>query len=127
MSTLEGVDVHFTHEPSKPSYFENGSDANLEWDYTDPQNVVQSIVYHVLVNGALVKMLVNDSHGVHIHPDIPPSYKGRVKIQGRATLVIKNINPGDNTKFRCELRGTIDTFASTVQLIVAGTYRHSHQ
>ena len=121
------MNEHFTQEPSDPSYFINGSDASLVWDYTDPQNDIQSIIYSVLINGKLVEMLVNDSLGVQEHTKIPPFYKGRVKIEGRATLVIKNINPGDNTEFQCELRGGFSSLKSTVQLIVAGTYyRHNH-
>ena len=128
LSVLGGVDVHFTQEPSNPSYFNNGSDANLVWDYTDPHNKTQGIVYSVLVNSAFVKMIFKDSRGVQEHPSIPSSYKGRVKIEGRATLVIKNINPGDNTEFKCSMFGSfVGTIASTVQLIVAGTYyRYKH-
>ena len=85
LSILGGVDVHFTKEPSDPSYFNNGSDANLVWDYTDPHNKIQGIIYSVLVNGAFIRMIFNDSH-VQEHPSIPLSYKGRVKIEGRATL-----------------------------------------
>ena len=120
--------MRFTQEPSNPSYFQNGSDANLVWDYTDSQNNIQYLIYSVLVDGTFVRMMVNDSRGVQEHPKIPPSYKGRVKIQGRATLVIKNINPGDNTKFRCEVWGSFSyDVQSTVQLSVAGTYyRHNH-
>ena len=44
MSILGGVNVRFTQEPSNPSYFNNDSDANLVWDYTDPQNNIQSII-----------------------------------------------------------------------------------
>ena len=129
LSILGGVDVHFTQEPSNPSYFNNGSDANLVWDYTDPHNKIQHIIYSVLVNVAFVRVIFNDSHGVQEHPSIPPSYKGRVKIEGRATLVIKNINPRDNAKFNCELIGSfLETVKSTVQLIVAGRYyRNSYQ
>ena len=77
----------------------------------------------VLIHSVFIKMMVNDSHGVQEHPNIPPSSKGRVKIERRATLVIKNINPGDNTEFRCELIGRfVYTVESKVQLIVAGTY-----
>ena len=120
---LGGVDVRFTQEPSNPSYFNNGSDANLVWDYTDPHNEIQYITYSVLVNGTFVRMIFNDSGGVQEHSTIPPSYKGRVKIEGRATLVIKNINPGDNTEFECELIGDfLYVVQSTVQLIVAGMY-----
>ena len=103
LSVLGGLDVPFTQEPHNPSYFENGTEANLVWDYTDPHNNIQSIFYSVLVHDVFVTMLVNDSHGVQEHSSIPQSYRGRVKIEGRATLVIKNINPADNTKFKCEL------------------------
>ena len=123
------MDVHFTQEPSNPSYFNNGSDAKLVWDYTDPQNKIQYITYSVLVNKVFREMMVNDSHGVQYHPTIPSLYKERVKIEGRATLVIKNINPGDNTKFLCEVIGSFSYLVqSTVQLIVAGKYyRYNHQ
>ena len=123
LSILGGVNVRFTQEPSNPSYFNNGSDANLVWDYTDPHNNVQSIIYSVLVGGTFVRMMVNDSHGVQEHPNIPPSYKGRVKIEGRATLVIKNINVRDNTKFKCDVSGNfLNSLESTVELILAGIY-----
>ena len=126
LSILGGVDWCFTQEPSNPSYFNNGSDANLVWDYTDSHNKIKQCS-SVLVKGVFVKMMFNDSRGVQNHPDIPLSYKGRVKIEGRATLVIKNINPGDNTEFKCEIRGIGNIIESTVQLIVAGTYwRHNH-
>ena len=111
------MDVQFTQEPSNPSYFNNGSDANLVWDYIDPHNKVQNIIYSVLVNGAFVQIMLNDSGGVQT--SIPHFYKGRVKIEGRATLVIKNVNPRDNTKFRCELE-TLELFSSTVELFVTG-------
>ena len=71
---------------------------------------------HVLVNGVFKEMMVNDSRGVQEHSNIPPSYKGRVKIEGRAILVIKNINAGDNTEFKCELRGSISSATSTVHI-----------
>ena len=121
--------MRFTQEPSDPSLFNNGNDAKLVWDYTDPHNKIQAIIYSVLVNGAFVRMMVNDNSGVQEHPNIPHSYKGRVKIEGRATLVIKNINPGDNTKLNYELFGSfLYVVQSTVQLIVAGKYyRHNHQ
>ena len=60
LSILGGVNVRFTQEPSNPSYFNNGSDANLVWDYTDPHNNIQSIIYSVLIHGVFIKMMVND-------------------------------------------------------------------
>ena len=121
--------MRFTQEPSNPSYFNSGSDANLVWDYLDPDNKIKFITYSVLVEGKFVKMMFNSSQGVQNISTIPESYKGRVKIEGRATLVIKNINPGDNTSFQCEMRGKfLNPVASTVQLIVAGMYcRHNQQ
>ena len=128
LSILGGVNVHFTQEPSDPSYFNNGSDAKLVWDFADPENKIRRITYSVLVNGKFLRMIVNGSHGVLEHPEIPPSFRGRVKIEGRATLVIYNINPGDNTNFRCELIGSfLYLVQSTVQLDVAGKHnRHNH-
>ena len=128
LSILGGVDVKFTQEPSDPSYFNNGSDANLVWNYADPNNKIRGIVYSVLVNGVFKAMIFNNSHGVQEHPSIPPSYKGRVKIEGRATLIIKNISPRDNTKFRCLMsQNPAGEVESSVKLIVAGTYcRHNH-
>ena len=51
------MDVHFTQETSNPSYFINGSDANLVWDYADPHNEIQYITYSVLVDGTFVRMI----------------------------------------------------------------------
>ena len=121
--------MHFTQEPSNPSYFNKGSDVNLVWDHTDPHSNIQSIICSVLIHEVFIKIMVNDSHGVQEHPKMPSPYKGRVKIEERATLVIKNINPGDNTEFTCELIGKfVYTVESRVQLIVAGTYyRHNHK
>ena len=117
--------MRFTQEPSNPSYFKNGSDAKLVWDYTDPLNATRGIIFSVLLKDTYRKMIFRGSRGVQEHSDIPPSYKGRVKIEGRATLVIKNINPGDNTKFKFEMFGSQQE--SRVQLIVAGTScRHNH-
>ena len=120
--------MRFIQEPSNPSYFNNGSDAKLVWDYTDPHNKTQGVLYSVWVKEKIFPMIFKDSRGVQEHSYIPLSYKGRVKIEGRATLVIKNINPGDDTKFKCEVRGSFSyEVTGTVQLIVAGMYyRHNH-
>ena len=120
--------MYFTQKPSNPSYFNNGSDANLVWDYADPHNEIEFIAYSVVVDTQFVTVILNDSQGVRENPNIPSLYKGRVEIKGRATLVIKNINPRDNSKFKCEMRaGSSGTVESVIQLIVAGTYyKHKH-
>ena len=81
LSILGGVDVHFTQEPSNPSYFNNGSDANLVWDYTDPHYNIQSIIYSVLIHSVFIKMMVNDSHGVQEHPNILHLTKEELKLK----------------------------------------------
>ena len=67
--------MHFIKEPSNPSYFNNGSDAKLVWDYTDPHIKIQDIIYSVLVNAAYVRMITRESGGVRERPNIPQSYK----------------------------------------------------
>ena len=128
LSILGGTNVYFTQEPSNPSYFNIGSDANLVWDYADPHNEIHFILYSVVVDNKFAKLILNDSQGVRENPNIPSLYKGRIEIKGRATLVIKNINPRDNSKFKCEMRaGSPGTVESAIQLIVAGTYyKHNH-
>ena len=55
---------------------------------------------------------------------IPSAYIGRVGIEGRATLVIKNITTQDNAFFQCTLRveptSGLQNQISTVSLIVSG-------
>ena len=56
LSILGGADVSFTQEPSNPSYFKNGSDAKLVWDYTDPLNATRGIIFSVLVKDTYKKL-----------------------------------------------------------------------
>ena len=80
------------------------------WDFTDPHNKIQDIIYSVLVNAAYVRMIIRESGGVREHPNIPQSYKRRVKIEGRATLVrmltleiILNLNVNSQEAFLDQL------------------------
>lgn len=122
---LEGVLI-FTVEPPNPSYARKGSNAKLAWNYSvDTQAELQAIIYSVKVPAGVFKeMLIKTSDGnVQDSADIPSTYKGRVRAEGRATLVIENVTPQDNTKFKCALvlNSGIDV-ESEVQLTVAGTY-----
>ncbi|XP_022809177.1 peroxidasin homolog isoform X5 [Stylophora pistillata] len=116
------ADVKFTKEPSDPTYVNNGTNAKLVWDYSDTNNAFRGILLSVLVDGQNGKeyksMLYKQNGGFKIHQNIPPLYKGRVRLEGNATLVIENITPKDNTKFQCELTGSI-THRSAVTLIIA--------
>ena len=125
-AVAEGV-LKFTVEPSNPSYARSASNAKLVWDYSvdNKQAELAGIIYSVQVSsGAFKGMLVqlNDGSVVN-HAEIPTGYKGRVKVEGNASLVIENITLQDNTKFRCVLVALSGmNITSTVQLIVTGTY-----
>ncbi|XP_078379826.1 fibroblast growth factor receptor 1-A-like isoform X2 [Oculina patagonica] len=118
----EGV-LKFTLKPPNPSYAKKGSDAKLVWDYSvdNKQAELAGIIYSVQVSGGAFKeMLVQQSDGSVVnHPNIPSVYKGRVKVEGNASLVIVNVTSQDNTKFRCALVPTSGSeMSSDVQLIV---------
>jgi len=121
---IDGV-LKFTLEPPNPSYVLNGSNAKLVWDYSvDNQAELPGIIYSVKeTSGAFAGMLVNLANGSVInHQSIPAAYKGRVRIEGRASLVIENVTPQENTEFKCALVPNSGTdLESKVQLIVTGT------
>ena len=120
--------MKFTLEPPDPSYARIGSNAKLMWDYSvDNQADLDGIIYSVQVSGgAFTKMLGLQSDGtVGNFPSIPNKYKGRVRIEGRASLVIENITSQDNTSFMCTLiakPGAGQDVQSQVRLIVTGIY-----
>ncbi|KAL9964765.1 hypothetical protein ACROYT_G028449 [Oculina patagonica] len=121
---IEGV-LKFTLEPSDPSYARKGSNARLVWDYSvdDKQKELQGIVYSVQVsNGPSVYVLVQFKNGTVVeHPQLPAAYKGRVRIEGNASLIIENVSLQDNTRFMCRLYaepGAGQDHLSIVQLIV---------
>lgn len=65
-------------------------------------------------------MMFEENGVVQEHPDLPLVYKGRVRIEGNATLVIEKVATQANTGFRCELIGSKGDRISLVQVIVAG-------
>ena len=125
---LEGA-IKFTLEPPNPSYARNGSNARLVWDYSvdNQQAEMVGIIYSVEVSsGSFTNMLGLQNDGTVIaFSSIPNEYKGRVRIEGRASLVIENITSQDNTAFKCTLvaqTGVGRDVLSAVQLIVTGMY-----
>jgi len=122
--------MRFTEEPPHPSYVRNGADAKLVWDYSvdNPQAELKGILYRVKVSGglSLANMLVLLYNGTVITMStIPSAYKGRVRIEGRASLVIENITPQDNAAYTCTLvakPGAGRYITSIVQLIVTSMY-----
>jgi len=126
---LEGA-IKFTLKPPNPSYARNGSNAKLVWDYSvDNQAELNGIIYSVQVPGAasFTNMLGLQNDGTVItFSSIPNEYKGRVRIEGRASLVIENITSQDNSaRFMCTLvakAGAGRDIVRVVQLIVTGMY-----
>ena len=112
-------------EPPNPSYVLNGSNAKLVWDYSvDNQAELLGIIYSVKEpSGPFAGMVVKLTNGSVInHQSIPSAYKGRVRIEGKASLVIEKVTPEDNTEFKCALIPNSGTdLESKVQLIVTGT------
>ena len=122
---IEGA-FKFTLEPPNPRYARNGSNAKLVWDYSvDNPAELLGIIYSVKEpSGAFTGMLVQAMDGsLTHHQNIPSTYKGRVRIEGRATFVIENETLRDNTEFQCALVPNSGTdLVSKVQLIVTGMY-----
>ena len=124
-AVVEGF-TKFTLEPPDPSYARNGSNAKLVWDYSvdNKQKELKGISFSVDGSSGFLQMLVQVKDGSVVeHPSIPSVYKGRVRMEGNASLVIENVSPQDSNRFRCELipetgQGVIHR--STVQLIVTG-------
>ena len=121
--------MRFTKKPPNPSYAINGSNAKLEWEYSvdNPQAELDGIIYSVQVSGgSFTNMLGLPYNGTVItFSTIPSAYKGRVRMEGRASLVIENITPQDNTAFMCTLvakPGAGQDIVSMVQLIVTSMY-----
>ena len=121
--------MKFTEKPPNPSYARKGSNATLVWDYSvdNPQATLAGIVYSVQIpGGGFTNMLGVPYNGTVINfPTMPSAYRGRVRIEGRASLVIENITPQDNTAFMCTLSakfGAGQDIVSVVQLIVTSRY-----
>lgn len=90
------------------------------------QAELEGIRYSVESGQSFTGILLLLNNGtVMNHPNIPAAYNGRVRIEGKASLVIENINPQENTQFRCTLVAKLGAgvdVVSIVQLIVTGMY-----
>ena len=126
MSIYLGAVIKFTVEPPNPSYARNGSNAKLVWDYSvdNKQAELEGIRYSVESGQSFTGILaVYNNATVINHPAIPAAYDGRVRIEGKASLVIENVTLQDNIAFKCTLvakPGAGLDVSSVVQLIVTG-------
>ncbi|XP_078379837.1 uncharacterized protein LOC144662788 isoform X3 [Oculina patagonica] len=117
--------MSFTKEPDNPSYVTKGNNVTLVWDYavTDRQAELKGITWEVYISNMYKLLIVELKNGDRVvKSDMPSAYTGRVDIEGRASLVIKNITDQDNTLFQCTLRAEptsgLQIQISTVKLIV---------
>ncbi|XP_078379851.1 uncharacterized protein LOC144662794 isoform X3 [Oculina patagonica] len=117
--------MSFTKEPDNPSYVTKGNNVTLVWDYavTDRKAELKGITWGVYISNMYKLLIVELKNGDRVvKSDMPSAYTGRVDIEGRASLVIKNITDQDNTFFQCTLRAEptsgLQIQISTVKLIV---------
>lgn len=106
-------------------YYQSGSDAAFAWDYNETDNLLTTswMVYNKTVKNFVTLRMEDENGNVMKDPARPPAaYVGRLKREGRATLIIKNITDEDSVGFKCILTEKV-TFLeteSTVELIVTG-------
>ena len=94
----------------------------------NPQTELNGIIYSVekVSGGNFINMLGLRNDGTVItFSTIPIKYRGRVRIEGRASLVIEKVTFQDNTLFMCTLvakSGAGQDISNVVRLIVTGMY-----
>ena len=92
----------------------------------NPQAELNGIIYSVKKGsgGTFINMLGLQNDGTVItFSSIPNEYKGRVRIEGSASLVIEKVTFQDNTAFMCTLSVKSGRdHSSNVQLIITGMY-----
>ena len=115
---LDGY-VRFIAKPDDPSYVKKGRTVKLVWDYK-PYDQPTTIVLSVAVQNTYVPLLAKQNGSVTYSPNTPSAYMGRVKLEGRATMVIYNVSSQDSFAFfQCEL---VPSDSSAIQLILMGMY-----
>ncbi|KAJ7392888.1 hypothetical protein OS493_010549 [Desmophyllum pertusum] len=120
-------DLIFTQEPVPKLCLQEGSNAVLTWDYKVANRTAELkyIIWSVYnkTEQKQVTLVVEYKDGrIQYSPQALSAYgTERLKKEGRATLVIKNITFEDSTDYKCILRGeTGKAVESVVELIVTG-------
>ncbi|XP_022804177.1 receptor-type tyrosine-protein phosphatase S-like [Stylophora pistillata] len=91
--------VRFIAKPDDPSYVKKGRTAKLVWDYK-PYDQPTTIVLSVAVQNTYVPLLAKQNGSVTYSPNTPSAYMGRVKLEGRATMVIDNTSIIINSRLK---------------------------
>ncbi|KAJ7380978.1 otolith morphogenesis [Desmophyllum pertusum] len=127
VSVARNGDLRFTQEPGAKLYVQEGSNAVLKWDYKEDNRTAELmlIIWSVYnkTEKKQVPLIVEYKNGnVQYTNDTLSAYGSRLKKEGRATLVIKDITVEDSTVYRCILLGEtgVTVVVSVVELIVTG-------
>ena len=120
----------FTQTPNGTLYYVKGSDAFFNWSYrVDNRTAELGFVIWSRYNNTNQQeqiLFYEDVKG-DIHPGFnrPPSYIGRVRKEGQATLVVENVTFEDTAKYSCTLDGKspVPDVDDIVQLVVTGSVR----
>ena len=119
--------MSFTKEPDNPTFIAKGNNVTLVWDHTvtDRQTELKGISWAAYFNNQFKNLIVELNNGSRVvKSDMPPAYTGRIAMKGRASLVIANITPQDDTFYKCALLAEpasgLQDEGSTVKIVVTG-------
>lgn len=115
---ISDAQVSFVLTPANPVQAQQGANATLYWDYTsnrpltfaqwgttDSESKLQTIIAQQRENGEVEYLSLN--------------YRGRAKIQGRASLILINVKESDSGQYGCHLTFDGVTIINSTSLIVS--------
>lgn len=109
----------FVLTPADPFEAQEGSNVTLHWDYTG-SNLV-SLAWGVADGDNNLSTIIAQKQGNN-DVQYSSSYRDRVLIEGRASLVIYNVKASDSKRYGCQLtfQGQSSPIFSSVRLLVNG-------
>lgn len=111
--------VIFVLTPADPFEAQQGSNVTLHWDYTGSN--LLSLAWGVADGDSHLSTIIAQKHGNN-DVQYSSSYRDRVLIQGRASLVLYNVKESDSTRYGCQLtfQGQLSPIFSSTRLIING-------
>ena len=109
----------FVLTPADPFEAQEGSNVTLHWDYTGSN--LLSLAWGVADGDNNLSTIIAQKHGIN-DVQYSSSYRDRVLIEGRASLVIYNVKVSDTKRYGCQLffQGQSSPIFSSVRLLVNG-------
>ena len=113
------ANVVFVLTPADPFEAQEGSNVTLHWDYTGSN--LLSLAWGVADGDNHLGTIIAQKHGNN-DVQYSSSYRDRVLIEGRASLVIYNVKVSDSKRYGCQLtfQGQSAPIFSSVRLLVNG-------